>query len=373
MLKIENVYKILFWIIVVFFPFILVAQSKFSENLYLRTDLNYGFVLPEYQNINYLVDKPTYGFEVSLGKKTSGKSIWEKLYKFPEYGLTTSFTTLGNKEVFGSEFGLYPYVQNFLIRRPKFQMTSQFGLGIGYATKKFDLQTNYENISIGSHLNAHFNYKIGTRFILGEHFSINAGLSFTHFSNANMAEPNLGINLFKVYTGLNYSIHADKAFTAIELLQHETKHEFAFVYAFGGKHTRALQSDVYITSSLSSEYKFHWKRKLHVGGGLDLFYDSSTKVEMNAVKKGDDYKTMYDYKTGIHISQEIVYDRFSFILQTGTYIGLTNHLNNHKIYNRAVLRWKFNDHLLMSVSMKSHLHILDYPEIGFGYFFIKKK
>ena len=347
------------------------AQSKFTDNLSLRLDAHYGFILPEYSNFNLLINKPSSGFEWSLAKKTSGKTFWEQVYKYPEYGLTFFFISLGNKEVLGNELALYPYVKTFLIRKEHFQLTNQFGLGIGYLTKKFDLQTNYQAIAIGSHLNVHFNYKLGAQFKLSNRFTLNTGISFSHCSNANMSEPNLGINLVTGFAGLNYAMSDPKSFTANEIPQHQTKHEFALVYAAGGKHTRALQSTIYFTSSLSAEYKFHWKRKFHFGGGLDLFYDSSTKVEMGP--NNPDYKSIYDFRTGIHLSQEFVYDRFSFILQEGIYVGLVDQVDKSFMYNRAILRWKMNDRFLISVSMKSHLHILDYPELGFGYYFIKKK
>jgi hypothetical protein len=208
--------------------------------------------------------------------------------------------------------------------------------------------------------------------MLTERLSVNAGLSFNHYSNANMAEPNLGVNMFTAFTGINYAIGEQTPFTISTLPIPEKKHEVALIVAAGGKHTRALQSTVYFTSSLSGEYKFHWKRKLHIGGGLDLFYDSSTKTEMN-VPGAETYKSMYDFRTGIHFSQELVYDRFSFVLQEGFYIGMTDHVSKKTMYNRAILRWKFNETFLLSFSMKSHLHILDYPELGFGYFFTTKK
>jgi hypothetical protein len=358
-------------ILVLIAPLTLFSQKQ-ANNLSLRFDGNYGFVLPEYQHFNYLVQKPIVGFELSLSKKTTGKTIWEQAYKYPEFGLTFSFSTLGNQNVFGEEFALYPYFQSYLIRKKKFQLTNQFGLGLGYATKKFDLESNFENISVGSHLNIHFNFKLSSRYILTERLSLNTGLSFSHYSNANMAEPNLGVNMFTAFTGINYSIGEQTPFTTSTLPIPEKKHEVALIIAGGGKHTRALQSIVYFTSSLSGEYKFHWKRKLHVGGGLDLFYDSSTKTEMS-VTGAEAYKSMYDFRTGIHLSQELVYDRFSFILQEGIYIGLTDHVSKKTMYNRAILRWKFNETFLLSFSMKSHLHILDYPELGFGYFLTSKK
>lgn len=364
--------KIILLLILINSSFKSEAQSSFFKNTLIRTDFHYGFVLPEYQNINYLVTKPINSFEISFIKKSTGKNHWEQIYKYPEVGVTCSFTTLGNKAVFGDEFGLFPFVQTYLIRKQKFQLTHQFGIGIGYATKKFDINTNYENISVGSHLNVHFNVKLGTKIVLTDKMSFNSGLSFSHFSNANMAEPNLGLNMFTAYAGLNYALGEQSEFTKMELEKHKPKHEFAFIYAFGGKHTRALQTTTYFTSSFSTEYKFHWKRKIDIGGGLDLFYDSSTKVEMNS-PTSETYQSIYDLRTGIHFSQEVVYNNFSFILQEGFYVGLTDHVNQKRMYNRGILRYKFNNLFLVSFSMKSHFNILDYPEIGFGYFFTREK
>jgi hypothetical protein len=349
------------------------AQEKapLSHNLWVRVDGHYGFVIPEYKHFNLLVNKPTQALEISLFKRTTGKTDWEQLYKYPEYGLTLQYTSLGNNEILGHEIGLFPFVQSFIIRKPKFQFTHLFGLGLGYATKRFDIETNYNNISVGSHLNIHFNFKLGTRFVLSPKWSFQSGLSFTHYSNANMAEPNLGVNLFSAFAGISFAAGQQDDFKKTEITQHTPKHEFAFIYAAGGKHTRALQSTIYFTSSLSGEYKYHWKRKLHLGVGADFFYDSSTETEMGAGSAV--HKPIDDFRTGLHLSQELVYSKFSFILQEGMYLGLTDQVNNAKMYNRAILRWKFTDHFLMSVSMKSHLHILDYPELGFGYFFVKKK
>jgi hypothetical protein len=243
---------------------------------------------------------------------------------------------------------------------------------LGYATKKFDLENNYQNVSVGSHLNVHFNFKLGTKFNLNKKICFNSGLSFTHYSNANMAEPNLGVNLVTAFAGLNYQIRPVPTRIQQTIAEHQRKHEFALIYAAGGKHTRALQSTIYFTSSFSFEYKHHTFRKVHFGGGLDLSYDSATETEMSAPGKSV-YRPIYDYRTGFHFSQELVYDRFSFILQEGFYLGLIDRVANSPMYNRAILRWKFNEHILMHLSMRSHLHILDYPELGIGYYFLNRR
>lgn len=342
-----------------------------QKNLTLRSDVHYGFVLPEYSLFNYLVREPVFSAEVSLCQQSYGKNFWQQLYKYPEGGVTFQFTTLGNKNVFGHELAIYPYFQTPFIRRDQFVLYHQFGVGLGYATQRFNIQRNVQNVAVGSHLNIHFNAKLGIKFSITPQFRIHSGLSFTHYSNANMAEPNLGVNLMTVFAGMNYQFSETPQRLNHTIEPHQRKHELAFMYNIGRKHTRALQSEAYVTSSVSAEYKHHTFRKLHVGGGLDVFYDSSTEIEMNARQKNN-YKPFYDFRTGIHLSQELVYDKFSVIIQEGFYVGLTDRVSHSAVYNRAMVRWKFNAHWMGHISMLSHLHILEYPELGFGYYFFKK-
>lgn len=350
-----------------------IAQQQFKDNLSIRADLHTGVIIPEYQLFNQIVNDYVYSAEVSFQKQSSGRHERDQLFNYPEFGVSCLYTSLGNNDIFGHEIAVYGYFMTHLIRREKFQLNHQFGLGPGYATRKFSLEDNHMNVAVGSHLNLHFNYKLGTCFKLSEKWSLNAGLSFAHYSNANMSEPNLGVNSFTFYSGTNYLLGKRILEEKKELPKFTGSNEFAFIGAIGGKHTRALQSTVYFTSSLSAEYRRHISRKIRLGGGLDLFYDSSTKTEMS-VPGAIPYKSIYDFRSGVHLSQEIAYGNFSFILQEGVYLGLTNKVDASKImYNRGIIRWKFKDRYLLQITMKSHLHILDYPELGFGYWFKKSK
>ncbi|MFN5912037.1 MAG: acyloxyacyl hydrolase [Bacteroidota bacterium] len=342
------------------------SQSQ-KENLSLRVEGNGGVLVPEYQLFNQFAKDYIYGVEISLEKQSSGKRESDQIFNYPAFGGTLLYSTLGNDDVFGQELALYGYFLNHFIRKERFQLNHQFGLGLGYATKRFDLADNFQNVAVGSHLNIHFNYKIGVACKLSEKIRITSGLSFTHYSNANMAEPNLGLNWLSIYLGSYYALGKEIIEPRRELTDFKGSNEFAIVAAAGGKHTRALQSTIYFTSSLSAEYRRHISRKIRLGAGMDLFYDSSTETEMSVPGKPT-YKPIHDFRTGIHLSQEIAYDRFSFILQEGIYIGLRNTVDTgRQMYNRGIIRYKINDQLLVHISMKSHLHILDYPEIGFGY------
>ena len=348
------------------------GQLLSNENAWISGNLGGGLVIPEYSNITYSVNRPIIHFNVALLKRSVGKHFYEQLYRYPEYGINLGFTSLGNPSVFGQEFNLYPFLRTFFVRKKKTAIFHQFGFGIGIATKKFDLLNNPDNISVGSHVNMHFDYQIGVRYSLNKHWGIEPSIRFSHFSNANMAEPNLGLNLLTANLSLLKSIGNQSELIKQEIPSNIKKIEFSLIYAAGGKHTRALQSKIYFTSSFSAAISYHAFHKFHFGLGMDLFFDSSTKTELS-INPNQSYQPGDEFSSGIHASQEIVFNTFSFILQEGLHVGLIDPVHKSRMYNRAIIRWKCGQKLMIQFSMKSHLHILDYPEFGIGYYFTTKK
>ena len=342
------------------------AQLRFDEEVYLRANYHCGFVLPEYQHFIYIVDDNINSLELSLSKQTTGKNLWEEIYNYPEYGLSLFYSTLGNDDIFGREAGIYPFVLMHIINKKRFQFNNKVGIGISYVSKKFDMEENYQNVSVGSKANVHFNFEIGVKYQVLDNIFINSGIAFNHFSNANFQEPNLGINCITFFGGLNYL--AGKKLDRIKqnMGKHEPFNEFSLIYSIGGKHIGALQTDVYYTSSLSFEFKRRLFRVFYLGIGTDLFYDSGTKIEMRSQGR-EDIRPSDDFRSGVHLSEEFVYNKMSIVIQEGLYMILRDRVDHYVMYNRAIFRYKISSRFSVNIAMKSHIHILDYPEVGFGY------
>lgn len=341
------------------------GQSKFSDNFKIMGNYHYGYVLPEYSFVNLISNAPISSFDLCLLKETKGKNIWQQLYKYPEYGLSFFYSSLGNDDVLGREIALNYFFKVHLISKKRFKFFNRTGIGLGYVSEKFDLEENYLNVATGSHLNMHFNFRFGASYEFTDKLGLNAGISFDHFSNANTSEPNLGINYFTGYTGISYLIGERKEITKIELEDHKIVNEFEAFVSLGGKHARNLSSKYFLVSSLSLQVKRSFFRAFHLGAGVDLFYDSSVSSQLdNDVLE---YKSAYQFQTGIHISQSIIYSRFSVTLQEGIYLGLKEKVDDYVMYNRGILRYQLTENTSIRLAMKSHLHILDYPEIGLGF------
>lgn len=343
----------------------LFASTEVLNGWHIDGVCHYGLVIPEYKNFLYIVEDHVFSAGLSLSRRTTGKSPWEQLYNYPDYGFRLFYSTLGNDKVNGYEIALFPYFSLYWLKHNHFNVFNQIGVGLSYVTRIFDPGENYQNIAVGSHINIHFNARLGLKYNIDK-LNFHTGISFDHFSNANMREPNLGINYVTGFLGMGYRLGNDVPLLYNVLQSHLRKHYFEVIYSIGGKHTRAFQEKFFITSSFTAEYKYEPFRIFRVGIGADLFYDSATKTEMS-VDNPQEFKDEYNYRTGIHLSQEVFYNRFSVIIQEGIYMFLTDKVEGNIMYNRGILRYAIANHILISIAMKSHLHILDFPEIGLGF------
>ncbi len=341
------------------------SQQKLSDNLKLGVNYHRGYNLPEYSSFLLKVDRPIQSLDLTISKETIGNTPWEQLFNFPEYGLSLFYSSLGDRDVFGNELALTYFFKVYLLDRDRFKLYSRVGIGLSYVTKKYDPETNPSNIAVGSHLNIHFNTQFGGVYRLSDKVNFNAGLSFDHLSNANTSEPNIGMNSLTAFAGFSYYLGKRTERKQVELSKHESKNAFYLFGSVGGKHLRSLSGKYFLANSLSLEYVREVGRIFHIGAGVDAFYDTSVKTFLE--EEGKSFTTQDNFQTGIHISQTLRYNRFSLSLQQGVYVGLSNKVEDKVMYNRGVIKYNFSENVSIRLAMKSHLHILDYPEIGVGF------
>lgn len=343
------------------------AQNSHLNDAHLKADYHYGFLLPEYPFLNYLTNDGVKAFDIELTKDLTGKKLWERVYNYPSVGIAGYYGSLGNDTVFGKVFSLYPFVRFPLFERKKILFSSQIGIGLAYSLNKFDIENNYYNIAVASHFNIWFQAKLDFTYRVNDKFNFSLGTTFGHFSNANLEEPNLGLNFWTVYSGIDYYLRKKTERITCKIPDFKKKTEFAVIIAGGRKQTRRFAEQSYFAASVSGEYKRVFGYKFAAGGGVDIFYDASIPDEMRLAGIAE-VKNIYKLKSGFHISQEFIVGKLSIIIQEGVYLGYKDYLYKHTMYNRGILRYKFSKHFFTDIAMKSNLNILDVAEIGLGYY-----
>jgi hypothetical protein len=344
------------------------SQKHFSKEIYFQSAFNKGFMLPEYDFINYYTQKNLTGFEIAVFKKTSGKSIWHKLYNYPELGFKYYFSTLGNKDIFGNIHAVYLFANLHIINKSKISFNCLTGLGGCYVTKKFDPENNFRNIAVGSKLNIFFHFDLNLHIKISPKFIFITGLNFNHFSNATLKQPNVGLNFGNSYTGLIYRIGEKSEHSDIDIPYFKSFSEKSIIIASGLKSSNIYNKKHAPTASLSINFTKNIFYKYACGIGIDLFYDSSMK---KSIQKSDliEFKNIYYFTSGIHFSNEVVINKLSIAIQIGAFILLKDHNKNKIIYNRAVIKYKINDFIFVNVALKTHLVVADFLEFGIGFNF----
>lgn len=343
-----------------------IAQNKLTDYKF-SSSIHHGLAFPEYQFLSYLTNDYIQSLDISVLKTTNGKNYWQKLFNYPDYGWSIFYSTLGNNQILGSEIALNYFIRVPFIIKPKFNFYYQIGTGLTYATKKYNAITNYQNLAIGSHVNISFAARAGYRLKLTKSTKLNLGVTFNHLSNGNTTDPNLGLNYFTAFTGLIVNLGPESEKLDIEAPKHEIKNYLQVTLGYGGKKNRSITDKYYTTSSISIKGVREYARFFHLGVGLDIFYNSSIQSQLNAVNKS--FKPSNNFQTGLHISQNIHYDKFSFALSQGVYLGLKDAVNNKPLYNRVVVSYRVLKNIEVNFLMKSHILILDYPEFGLTYSF----
>ncbi len=340
------------------------AQRDSTHTWYTRVNYHRGILLPEYSYFDYATNNYINGIEVGFARKTTGKTFWEQIYGYPSWGVNFYAGSSGNRTVFGNQFNLFPYFTAQLLRHGRVSLDTEVGLGLTYISKHYGPVSNPTNVAIGSHTNIYFKMQLMLRYQFTQRDMVHFGFSFSHFSNANLAEPNVGLNFSTLNIGLWHALGKKEKVVHHHIEKFKPKTTFTAMLTGGLRHTRTFESFKYGTSALSLDVKRRFGYCFALGLGADLFYDSSIGDQMRRLNLV--YQPHYAFTSGIHLSQEFIFSRFSVILQEGFYLGLTDQFTNHSFYNRFITRYHFSKHLFVNLSLKSHLFILDFPELGIG-------
>lgn len=348
----------------------LLAQE--NKNILTSTvRYHYGVVMPHHKSISYIINDKITAIELNLGFIPSADKNWAKLYKQPEVGLGIYHGSLGNKEVLGNVTALFPYLNFPISSGEKWELNTQFGIGIGFTKKHFDAVNNYRNIAIGTKFNAFFKLMVNGTYHLNSKWNINAGLGFNHMSNGSISAPNKGLNLLTASIGTQYYWNDKKINRAnYKPLKGKLANQFTIIWGHGIKQTAAKDHHKYYASSLSSGYSIGINAKQQIGFGIDLFYDTAANRGKWDFEPEIGFKNRFSQ--AIFISHHIVIQSFTIVANIGVYTYF-NTSPEKPLYTRLGVRYQLNKHFMTSLSLKAHMGKADFIEWGIGYRIKRKK
>lgn len=340
-----------------------------TNRLYAESNYHYGFLMPHTDFISFFVQKHIQGMQFNVGILTNGEKSWHHSYNYPLLGIGYHRSSLANNNVYGHFDALFAYVDRYYLNwNKRFNFGNRLSFGAAYINKKFDLESNGTNLAIGSNVNVYINYSLETILRITPRLNYKLGAGITHVSNGNMQQPNKGLNIFTVFTGLNYSFN--KPNYLVNSLAPESsetsKHQYNLWFSFGRKQISRKYDETYSVASVSGEYLHVIKGNSWGGAAVSLYFDPSLPREIELT---DTVATNFSDKLRVtlNLMYELKMGKISYVFQPGVYLK-NPYKKSGSISNRLSIRYQINPTLSAGITIKAHwFAIADLFEWGIGY------
>lgn len=336
---------------------------------------HYGYIVPHTSQMVHLIQGHAYGFFTSYYKPVNNTKMWHSAYNFPEQGVDFGYINTGNLRQLGSQFAL-KYWLDLPLNRSRIDLNPEskngyrhwigLGLGVGYTTRIWDLETNHQSAVLGSQINASLNLQYAMRLFDFNRGEVRFGLRISHFSNGAFQLPNLGTNNAALFLAYHFRSTEGQNLIPQEIIIPE-KHRFTIAASGGLKEIPPPTGKKFGVGVLSLLAEKRISYKSSFGIGTDVFYNSSLHELMERKEEGKVNKSMA-LQNGWLVSYTMHFDDFELKMQQGVYV-LDHWKVDGTFYHRFGLRYRINEHVFASVMLKTHFAKADYGEFGMGYAF----
>jgi hypothetical protein len=341
----------------------------------VESNLLAGKIIKHTQKFRAPIPAISTAFDVNFLWQTYGKKEWHQRRNFPLVGFGIAYTDYGNDAIFGKCLGIYADVQLTILKRDRLEWTMRIGDGLGYVTKKYQTIAPLDtlNNAIGSDLNDFAIILTDLRYQVDDHWQLQLGANFTHISNGDFHQPNLGVNMVGAHVGVRYYPVSCKPKPIVRDLP-KLKNRWlaqarAGVYF---KEARAAGNPIYpsIVTSVYASKRWHGMNKFFAG--VDYCYHND--VHAFLVNYGVHYgnEKAHSWDGGYFAGNEFLLGRVGLVGQVGLYYHQT-YLRFDDVYEKLggnfyFLRTEhgFIKELFMSAMLTTHAFTAEYADFGIG-------
>lgn len=340
------------------------SLSQTENDLWLDGRVKLGFLAAHSSIMGHLAKEHAKSVEFSVLLQTKGKKEWHKNYNFPIIGFTVFYTTVGNREVLGTYGGVFSSLELPLVKRKHYTLSGKLAAGLAYTNKVYDSETNKLNVAISTHFNSRITMGLDNRFVFGNH-SYTLGIDASHFSNAAIKVPNLGLNMPFISIGYGYRILENTDTIAVK--EKENKYwQFGAMGIISAKEVFPTGGKKYPVFGLNLVGRRFFGPKT----GMEVSLDFISK-QIISVYHDDIPKTQGEIlQIGAFVGFILPFDHLHLVTGMGFYLK-DKYQPEDPMYHRVGMRYVFDNGINLNLVLKSHWARADYTEFGIGYTFKK--
>jgi len=324
-----------------------------------------------------------YGAELAYQLNMANNNAdWARLFHVKDIGLVASYVNLGDisltgkhdtRGLFGSNYGIISCLDLLLFETDKINLIFSPGIGFVYSTQTF---YTTDNPIVGSHINLAFRAGLKLETPISSSTRIQAGVNFSHYSNASVQLPNDGLNNVYASLGVVRDINQNGPAAQKNTFGINNKHSFEFSVGIGRRglvKTGLFKNpetgvNMYLTDSAARKktasnlyqasfyagYNYRLNPFLSLKAGTDAIYYSKTFSWNNFFTTYQGSGTSYDHlSVGLSAGADIWLGRLVFMANYGHYLHY-NSLYPIHFYSTIGGKYYITNRLALNTTYRSH-------------------
>lgn len=352
-------------------------ENKRLAGFGIESNVFKGTVIKHTAKFHLPVPELSTGMDVNFQWKTWGKKDWEIRRRYPIIGIGITYTNYGIDSIYGRCYSIYPNITIPLISYKKLEWTLRIGNGVGYVTKAYSRITPVDTINnaIGSKLNDYATFMTDIRYHANEHWDLQAGMNFSHISDASWHQPNLGINLYGFHAGVKYfptTSQPKRVVKKLKPLSNRWLAEFRTSISFNQSQAPLGPTyPIYLATAYASK-RWISKNKLFIGIDYSYHQGIYAYLRNNTGFVPAGMESRHAYKSALILGNEFLLGRVGVVLQMGYYIKQayqTQGLYYQKLGGNLYLVQREHGPIkefFLCGFLKTHLSVAELAEFGFG-------
>jgi hypothetical protein len=338
--------------------FISFSQEKASS--YFDVQFFRGNIYKHTNSISHLITGHPDGFLLSYNWKTFGKKEWQRIYNYPDYGISYHYLDFKNQYL-GVNHAIGVHYNFYFFKR---QLMFRISQGIGITSNPYDKESNNKNNAFGTKVmdNTYFLLQYKMENIIDK-IGVQAGFMLTHFSNGRFKAPNSGINTIAFNVGLNYNLEENQEIIVYSMPSSATfkeriKYNIAFRTGISEGPVPHIGQRKFYHIGLYADKRIGRKSALQLG--TDIFFSRYLEdyIKFVSVAFPEGHKSYTDPKTdykriGLFVGHELFINKLSIETQIGYYIYKPFDYEVD-IYQRIGAKYYLYKNIFTGIGLKTH-------------------
>ncbi len=335
-------------------------------NYFLRASIHNGSVLAHSNKVEYSANAPVLGFEIELMSQRLDNLDSHYNPKGFATGFGLNFFNINNPVIKNNVNAFYTLESNVL-KTQKVNLAVKACGGLNFISSPYDSVNNQINWSYSSYVNAFLALGLVANFQLNNNQSIGARLTFNHFSNGAIKDPNLGVNFFtgalsyqfKIANNVKHSLNLKR-----RLKPFEGRPNLQFTAFATYKSSTVNTEKFYLINGFAASYNlpFGVKKGHSLAIGAEWLEDRAISELLRYGGK----LNLSNQRVGVSVGHEFLFHQFTWGQYLGYYL-FKDIPEMDNIYHRHTIAYKLNNSWSIGISLLANNQKANFTDLRITY------